>query len=215
MKQTLILIVFCSFFYGYSFSQNPFKYESKVITVSVAKGQPSEFMPTPMAMVSVSQGGFNNTGVGYNTTSVSFDINKSNSPGRRLNVQGAMELIIANLNSQGYALKSSLGESTSEGFGTVTLFFERSSSYREAELYKLINELTNRIDSSSKRYTDSAMTVIQTNVLNYLKSIPNEVITAAYKEQLTKVIVAEAEDKLKKIAEELKKDIHNISTGTK
>jgi hypothetical protein len=45
-----------------------------------------------------------------------------------------------------------------------------------------------------------------------LKSIPNEVITQAYKDELTKLILAEAEDKIKKAIEEAKKEIRNLST---
>ena len=57
------------------------------------------------------------------------------------------------------------------------------------------------------------MVVIQTNVLNYLESIPNEVITKAYKEELTKMILLEAENKIKNVIEELKKDIRSQSNN--
>src|SRR5690606_1237061 len=102
-----------------------------------------------------------------------------------------------NYNNQGYKLAQMTNVKGVDNQETVVLVFEKSASYREAELYKLINELTTRIDTTSKKYTDSAMVVIQTNVLNYLKSIPNEVITQAYKDELTKIILSEAEDKIK------------------
>jgi hypothetical protein len=125
----------------------------------------------------------------------------------------ALEFVQINLNDNGYSLKSTAGNVSIEGEGSLTLFFEKSSSYREAELYKLINELTTRIDETSRKYADSAIVVIHTNVLNYLKSIPNEVITQAYKDELTKKILSEAEDKIKKVIEELKKEIRSSSTG--
>jgi hypothetical protein len=126
---------------------------------------------------------------------------------------GALQTEIKKYNDQGYKLAQMtnvmLGDQKHEG---VILVFEKSTSYREAELYKLINELTTRIDSTTKNYTLAAMTVIETNVLNYLKSIPNEVITQAYKDALTKIIVYEAEEKLKKIAELMVNEIRKTST---
>jgi len=112
-------------------------------------------------------------------------------------------------NGQGYKLIQMNTIPLNSGSYETVLVFERSNSFREAELYKLINELTSRIDTTAKKYTDSAMVVIQTNVLSYLKSIPDDVITNAYKANLTKMILAEAEEKIKKVVDELKKEIRN------
>lgn len=125
----------------------------------------------------------------------------------------ALQGEITKYNNQGYRLAQMTNVMGFDNNESIVLVFEKSTSYREAELYKLINELTTRIDKTSKKYTDSAMVSIQTNVLNYLKSIPNEVITQAYKEELTKIILSEAEDKLKKVVEELKKEIRNQSNN--
>lgn len=212
MKYTLFFVLFFSATISVR-TQNPYKYESMVIIVSTTKaggGLAGEWLVT-----AVSPGGFNNTGVGLQQRSVSFDINKNNSGGMKISLQTALQMIADNMNSKGYSLKSMAGAPDLSGLGTATLFFERSTSYREAELYKLINELTTRIDSTTKKYSDSAMRVIHTNVLNYLQSIPNEVITQAYKDQLSKMILAEAEDKIRKVIEELKKEIRNSSTGNK
>jgi len=161
--------------------------------------------------LTVSSGGFNQDGA-TPPISVSFDINVIGS-GLRVPIQRALEMIHKNMNDNGFSLKSSLGNFDISGVGSVTLFFEKSSSYCEAELYKMINELTTKIDTTSKKYTDSAMVVIQTNILNYLKSIPDEVITNPYKDNLKKIILYEAENKIKKVVEELKKEIRNSATG--
>jgi hypothetical protein len=191
-------------------AQNPYKYESVVIVVSTAKtggGMVGEWLAT-----SVSPGGFNNTGVGLQQRSVSYDINK-NTPGIKITLQTAMQMITDHMNGKGYTIKTMAGAPDLSGVGTASLIFEKSTSYREAELYKLISELTTRIDTTAKKYTDSAMRVTHTNVLNYLQSIPNEVITQAYKDQLSKMILAEAEEKIRKVVEELKKEIRNSTTG--
>jgi hypothetical protein len=125
---------------------------------------------------------------------------------------GAIQEISNQKNAIGYHLILMNNINDIEG-AKIVLVYEKSSSFREAELYKMINELTTRIDTTSKKYTDSAMVIIQTNVLNYLKSIPNEVITQEYKDQLTKLILSEAEDKIEKVVEELKKEIRNSSIG--
>lgn len=188
------------------FSQNPYKYESKVITLNSKDGGRG-------IVTTVSSGGFIIATSGrFPSPVTSFNISGDTKTGL-INIHRALELVHKNLNDNGYSLKSTVGNVDISGIGSITLFFEKSDSYREAELYKLINELTKRIDATSKKYTNSAMIAIQTNVLNYLKSIPNEVITQAYKDELTKIILSEAEDKLKKVVEELKKEIRNSSTG--
>jgi|688.fasta_scaffold45362_3 hypothetical protein len=124
---------------------------------------------------------------------------------------GSLEGEIAKYNGLGYKLGQITNVKGADNEDILVLVFERSTSFREAELYKLINELTTRIDTTSKKYTDSAIVVIQTNVLNYLKSIPNDVITQAYKDELTKKLLLLAEDKIKEVVEELKKEIRNQS----
>lgn len=191
-------------------AQNPYKYESVVIVITTSKvssGFGGEWLTT-----SVSPGGFNSTGVGLQQTATSYDITK-NSAGLRITLQTAMQMIANHMNGKGYTIKTMAGAPDLSGVGTASLVFEKSTSYREAELYKLVSELTTRIDTTAKKYTDSAMRVTHTNVLNYLQSIPNEVITQAYKDQLSKMILAEAEEKIRKVVEELKKEIRNSTTG--
>ena len=188
------------------FSQNPYKYESKVITLnSVDGGQYVGIKTTVSSGGFIAQSRFPHPVTAFNM--------RGNVKTGSIDIHRALELVHKILNENGYSLKSTVGNVEISGIGSVTLFFEKSSSYREAELYKLINELTTRIDATSKKYTQSAMVEIQTNVLNYLKSIPNEVITQAYKDELTKIILSEAEDKLKEVVEELKAEIRNSSTG--
>ena len=179
--KTLLITLVCALPIFTAKAQNPYKYESKVVTVGATKQVNIGDIINPR-----------------------FET-KSN--------LDALQAVITNHNDQGYKLAQMTNVKGVNNQETIVLVFEKSTSYREAELYKLINELTTRIDTTSKKYTDSAMIVIQTNVLNYLKSIPNEVITQAYKEELTKIILSEAEDKLKKVVEELKKEIRNSSTG--
>jgi hypothetical protein len=194
------------------FSQNPFKYESKTITINSTKS--NDGFNGERISSTTSVGGFTiQGGSTFNQKAVAFDINGSIRSAPNTTIHQVLEFIHKNLNDNGYSLKSAVGNVDIAGTGSVTLFFEKSNSYREAELYKLINELNTRIDATSKKYTDSAMVEIQTSVLNYLKSIPNEVITQAYKEELTKIILSEAEDKLIKVVEELKKEIRNSSIG--
>jgi len=191
-------------------AQNPYKYESKVITVTTSK---TVILDNPILTTTVNPGGFTFTGVGFNQRPVSYDITKTNSTANGATLHSVLQLIIDHMNGKGYTLKTMSSGPDITGIGTAALVFEKSSSYREAELYKLINELTTRIDTTSKKYTDSAMRVTHTNVLNYLRSIPDEVITQAYKDQLSKMILAEAEEKIRKVVEELKKEIRNSTTG--
>lgn len=181
--KTIIISTFISVLTIFTVNgQNPYKYESKVVTINATK--------------KVTRGGLGMTA----TTQIESNL-------------GAIQGEINNYNNQGYKLAQMTNVKDIDNQEIIVLVFERSTSYREAELYKLINELTTRIDTTSKKYTDSAMVVIQTNVLNYLKSIPNKVITQAYKDELTKIILSEAEEKIKKVVEELKKEIRNSSTG--
>lgn len=180
MKTLLVILIYALTIFTAK-SQNPYKYESKVVTVE--------------ATLQVNVGDLFNPR--YET---------------RSNLD-ALGPLITNHNNQGYKLAQMTNVKGANNQETIILVFEKSTSYREAELYKLINELTTRIDTTSKKYTDSAMVLIQTNVLNYLKSIPNDIITQAYKEELTKIILSEAEDKLKKVVEELKKEIRNQSNN--
>lgn len=128
-----------------------------------------------------------------------------------LNVlQGEMD----KYNRQGYKLAQMTNvKGPGNAEDNLVLVFERSTSFREAELYKLIGELTARVDSTSRKYTDSAMIVINTNVLNYLKSIPNDVITQAYKDELSRMIVLQAEEKIREIVEGLKREIRSQSVN--
>lgn len=121
-----------------------------------------------------------------------------------------LQTLSTSYNNKGFKLINMMPVKIS-GDEKIILIFEKSSSYREAELYKLITELTTRIDTTSKKHTDSAMLTIQTNVLNYLKSIPNDVITQAYKEELTKMIMLQADTQLRAIVEELKKEIRETA----
>jgi hypothetical protein len=188
-------------------AQNPYKYESKVITVSTTRTDDSY----KRLITTISVGGFNKVKIWEKSTS--YNLKSESFQGYNVTIQEALAMVHKNINDNGFTLKSAIGNTDITGTGSVTLFFEKSDSYREAELYKLINELTTRIDATSKKHTDSAMIAIQTNVLNYLKSIPNEVITQAYKDELTKIILSEAEDKIKKVVEELKKEIRNQSNN--
>lgn len=89
----------------------------------------------------------------------------------------------------------------------IILAFEKSASPREEALYNLLNDLNAKIEATSKKHTEAAMVSVQTNVLNYLKSIPNDVLTQAYKDELTKMILLEAEEKIVKVVDEIKKEI--------
>jgi hypothetical protein len=199
MKNKFVLTLLLVTISVLGFAQNPYKYDSKIVLISIVADQNWLQVygdPFPNSYKSVRNENRNSAQSVFNEVCKYY------------NDRGYRAVAVTNLSSPPTYQNERL-----IGNFQYQYLFEKSDSYRETELYKLINELTTRIDVTSKKYTDSAMVVIQTNVLNYLKSIPNEVITQAYKDELTKLILSEADDKLKKVVEELKNEIRNSSTG--
>jgi hypothetical protein len=176
---SFMLILFLS---GVSIiAQNPYKYESKVVTINATKQVPDGKI-----------GSF-----GLKTVS-NLDV---------------LQVEITKHNNQGYKLAQMTNVKGVDNQDVVVLVFEKSTSYREAELYKLINELTTKIDDTSRKHINAAKIDINTDVFNYLKSITDGILKEEYQEELRKKIVEDMENELKKLKEDIIKDIRNSSTG--
>ena len=91
----------------------------------------------------------------------------------------------------------------SQYLSKIILIYEKSTSYREEELYKLLGELNIKIDTTSKDYIEKAKNEININVLNYLKNIPNDVLGNAYKDELQSYINIVMDKKLSDLKEQI------------
>lgn len=191
----------------YANSQNPIKYESKIITIYTTN-HISSVEPGALTFVRQARAYIAN---GYNVEQP-----RATAPPQNATVSAPapniIQFVLNDLNNRGFFLRSTIGQNDASGNGTIHLIFEKSTSYREAELYKLLNEVTSSIDASSKSHVEKSIATINANTLNYLKSIPNDVITQAYKDELTKVIVNNATTELKAIKEEMVKEIRALAT---
>lgn len=94
-------------------------------------------------------------------------------------------------------------------FGRAILHFDRPSNYLDQEMKALRLELTQRIDARTKRMADSTIAAVNQNVLNYLKAIPDDVITKAYKDNLTKQLEEYAKASFERMKDEVLKELRN------
>ena len=149
-------------------------------------------------------------GIGENPTSFELenetpvDTNYS-TRAKNLSFDNAIQIVSNSLNDIGYSIKSVVG-SDKDGW---LLIFEKATSYREEELYKLLGELNAKINATSKSYIEKAKTEINQNVLEYLKGIPDEVLAKSFKEQLLENLSLEIDDKLSKMKEEILIELKN------
>lgn len=93
--------------------------------------------------------------------------------------------------------------------GKAIFHFDRPSNYLDQEMKALRLELTQRIDARTKRMADSTVAAVNQNVLNYLKAIPDDVITKAYKDNLTKQLEEYAKASFERMKDEVLKELRN------
>lgn len=177
-------------------AQNLLKYETRLISFSHSESE--VFLNTGRFILNKSNSLYPYVQVlGYEYISLA-PYNSNYSFKGTISYFDAIRHISDTLNGDGWSLKSLLNISN-----TILLIFERSTSYREEELYKLLNELNTKIDTTTKNYIEKAKTEINQNVLEYLKGIPDEVLAKSFKEQLLKNLSLEIDEKLRKMKEEM------------
>lgn len=216
-KLVLLTLLFLSFFFKVN-AQNLLKYETQVITISSTKATSGGIYGSTPAYISIDKGRFvypQRVGFGVGNNPTTFELNNDipfnsqYSKSSAISFAQAIQLISNALNNSGYSLKSTMllniysVNAQDQQINSVALIFQKSTSYREEELYKLLGELNAKIDTTSKSYIEKAKTEINQNVLEYLKGIPDEVLAKSFKEQLLKNLSIEIDDKLKKMKEEI------------
>jgi len=195
-------------------AQNLLKYETQIIAISSGVG--SNIGGGTFSFISVDKGRFvSQKIVGFGkpaTPPISFEltndfpVNSYYSKNASISIMEATQTITNSLNSMGYSLKATIVTKINpqdQQINAIALIFEKATSYREEELYKLLSELNAKIDTTSKNYIEKAKTEINQNVLNYLKGIPDEVLAKSFKEQLLKNLSIEIDEKLQKMKEEI------------
>lgn len=213
-KKITLTFLFLAYFLQVN-AQNLLKYETQVITLSQTDGTSGQFGSTP-AYVTIDKGRFvypQKVTFGIPNNPNSFELTNETPlqsyylKNSAISIVQATQLISNALNNIGYSLKSTMVINTknpqNQQINSVALIFEKATSYREEELYKLKGELEAKIDTTSKNYIEKAKTEINQNVLNYLKGIPDEVLAKSFKEQLLKNLSLEIDNKLRTMKEEI------------
>jgi hypothetical protein len=211
-KLILLALFFLTYFLKVD-AQSLLKYETQVISITSIEATSGGIISIP-AHISIDKGRFvyqNNVGFGIPSNPKSFElndgvpVNSKYSQNSSISISQAIQLISTSMNNLGYSLKSTVETrtKTNQQLDAISLIFEKSTSYREEELYKLLGELNTKIDTTSKNYIEKAKTEINQNVLQYLNGIPDEVLAKSFKEQLLKNLSIEIDDKLKKMKEEI------------
>jgi hypothetical protein len=114
-------------------------------------------------------------------------------------------------NAEGFRLTTINFFNFQQQGATYVLIFERSNSYREAELYALINEINSNIDKVATDYIDKAKADIQNKLLDYLKDIPKNVLTDEYEKNFSSKITAEIDRKVREAFENAKKEVRGAA----
>lgn len=208
-KNIYLTLLVSIYFYNLR-AQNLINYSNLLISVIIS---PTHGQSNPQISVNLGKLDFTQSYIVGKTiynVNYTFGNNQENSVPQYVGYDNVLQGIIKHMNTISYSLKSvnfhTLGgpiDSYDQYSKIYDLVFEKATSYREEELYKLLGELNLKIESTSKNYIDKAKTEINQNILEYLKGIPDEVLAKSFKDQLISNLSLEINEKLLKMKEEI------------